>query len=103
MSGRARVRTALPFALALALAAGLLPAAAAAQDETLEPPHDRPGPAAERLLYNSFFVDRAPLDIEAGNMDLYLFGLKTEGAQDLHGAPISARQVSAQPLSKPPS
>ena len=59
--------------------------AALAQEEAYEPPHDKPGPAAERLLYNSFFVDRAPLDIEAGNMDLYLFGLKTEAAQDLRG------------------
>jgi peptide/nickel transport system substrate-binding protein len=71
-------------ALALALLAAALPSVAAAQDAP-EPPHDRPGPAAERLLYNAFFVDRAPLDIEAGNMDIYLFGLKTEAAQDLRG------------------
>ena len=75
----------LPFALGLALVATAFPAAALAQDETFEPPHDKPGPAAERLLYNSFNVERAPLDIEAGDMDLYLFGLKTEGAQDLRG------------------
>jgi peptide/nickel transport system substrate-binding protein len=56
-----------------------------AQDPPPEPPHDKPGPAAERLLYNSFFVDRAPLDIEADNLDLYLFGLKTEAARDLRG------------------
>ena len=85
MTGRTRVRTGLPFALTIVLAGSLLPAAVVAQDEGYEPPHDKPGPAAERLLYNSFFVDRAPLDIEAGNMDIYLFGLKTEGAQDLRG------------------
>ncbi len=74
--------------IVLALIAGLLPIAAMAQDdEAYQPPHDKPGPAADRLLYNSFFVDRAPLDIEAGNMDLYLFGLKTEAAQDLRGTP----------------
>jgi peptide/nickel transport system substrate-binding protein len=81
----ARARSSLAAALGLALVAGALPAGALAQDDTYEPPHDKPGPAAERLLYNSFFVDRAPLDIEAGNMDLYLFGLKTEAAQDLRG------------------
>ena len=80
-----RARTTLAAALGLALIGGALPTGSLAQDETYEPPHDKPGPAAERLLYNSFFVDRAPLDIEAGNMDLYLFGLKTEAAQDLRG------------------
>jgi peptide/nickel transport system substrate-binding protein len=70
----------------LALGA-VLPATGLAQDDpsAYEPPHDQPGPAAERLLYNSFFVDRAPLDIEADNMDLYLFGLKTEAAEELRG------------------
>lgn len=80
-----RARSPLPFALGLALVASAFPAAALAQDEAAEPPHDQPGPAAERLLYNSFFVDRAPLDIQADEMDLYLFGLKTEAAQDLRG------------------
>src|SRR6185503_13988949 len=51
--------------------------------EAYVPPHDKPGPAAERLLYNAFFVDRAPLDIENGNMDIYLYSLKTEAAQEL--------------------
>ena len=78
-------RVILGAALGLTLLAASLPAAVAAQEPASEPPHDKPGPAAERLLYNSFFVDRAPLDIEAGNMDLYLFGLKTEAAQDLRG------------------
>jgi peptide/nickel transport system substrate-binding protein len=59
---------------------------AASDGIAYEPPHDKPGPAAERLLYTQFDVDRAPLDIEAGNMDLYLFGLKTEAAQDLADA-----------------
>ncbi len=83
----AGARSILAAGLGLAVAGGLLPASSLAQDEAYQPPHDKPGPAAERLLYNSFFVDRAPLDIEAGNMDLYLFGLKTEAAQDLRGTP----------------
>jgi peptide/nickel transport system substrate-binding protein len=80
-----RAWSGLPFALGLALVATAFPAATLAQDETAAPLHDKPGPAAERLLYNSFFVDRAPLDIQADEMDLYLFGLKTEAAQDLRG------------------
>jgi peptide/nickel transport system substrate-binding protein len=81
-----RIRPAIAALAALALGSAL-PGSLLAQDEATayEPPHDRPGPAAERLLYNSFFVDRAPLDIEADNMDLYLFGLKTEAAEELRG------------------
>jgi hypothetical protein len=77
----------LASALAALTLGSALPGPLLAQDDATayEPPHDRPGPAAERLLYNSFFVDRAPLDIEADNMDLYLFGLKTEAAEELRG------------------
>lgn len=60
------------------------PASAQDGDDT-STAEERRGPAVERLLFNSFFVDRAPLDIRAGNMDLYLFGLKTEAALDLRG------------------
>jgi len=83
---RARAQRLLAAALGLALVGAAVPAAALAQDEAAQPPHDQPGPAAERLLYNSFFVDRAPLDIQADEMDIYLYGLKTEAAQDLRGA-----------------
>lgn len=84
----ARARLALVGAMGFSLIASLLPAAVLAQDaETAyQPPHENPGPAADKLLYNSYFVDRAPLDIEADRMDLYLFGLKTEAAQDLRDA-----------------
>lgn len=72
-------------ALGIAVAGSALPAGVLGQDPPYEPPHDRPGPAVERVFFNAFFVDRAPLDIQAGNMDLYLFGLKTEAAQELRG------------------
>lgn len=48
-----------------------------------EPPHDRPGPAVDRILFRSFHVDRAPLELEADNMDLYMFSLNTEAAEQL--------------------
>ena len=44
-----RAWSALPFALGVALVASAFPAAALGQDEA-EPPHDQPGPAADRLL-----------------------------------------------------
>lgn len=50
-------------------------------------PANRPGPAVDTLLFKSFFVDRAPLDLQAGNMDLYLYGLRNEAAGQLQGDP----------------
>src|SRR5262245_31586714 len=38
-----------------------------------------PGPAADVLGFSAFNVDQAPKNIQAGDMDLYLFGLKTAG------------------------
>ncbi len=52
-----------------------------------ESPHDRPGPAADRVLFRSFHVDRAPLELEAENMDLYMFSLNTEAAEQLRDDP----------------
>jgi peptide/nickel transport system substrate-binding protein len=67
----------------------------AAQD-----PSDQPGPAADTLRFNSYFVDRAPLEVQAGTMDLYLFGLRTEAAQELRDAPgVQLFQAPATSLS----
>ncbi len=65
-------------ALALVLAAS---AVVTAQD-----PSAPPGPAADTIRFNSYFVDRAPLEVQAGTMDLYLYGLRTEAAQELRDA-----------------
>jgi peptide/nickel transport system substrate-binding protein len=48
-----------------------------------EPPHDQPGPAAERVWFRSFEADRAPRELEAGSMDLYLFSLTTAAAESI--------------------
>lgn len=52
-----------------------------------QPPHDRPGPAVDRVLFRSFHVDRAPLELEAENMDLYMFSVNTEAAEQLRDDP----------------
>ncbi len=41
------------------------------------------GPAVDKLVFRAFDVDRAPRDLDAGSMDLYLFSLKTDAAQQL--------------------
>ena len=73
------------------------------------PPHEEPGPAVERLYFKAFNVDRAPLDLEAGEMDLYYFNLKiaaarelrdTEGIQ-LYEAPSSTISLILNPAPAP--
>jgi peptide/nickel transport system substrate-binding protein len=48
-----------------------------------EPPHDKPGPATDTIHFKSFHVDLAGASLQAGDMDLYLFSLKTEAARKL--------------------
>ena len=48
-----------------------------------EPPNEGPGPAADRLFFRAFDVDRAPLDLRAGEMDIYYYGLKIAAAREL--------------------
>ena len=52
-----------------------------------DPPHDRPGPAADRIQFKSFHVDLAASSVQAGDMDLYAFSLKTEAARELRDDP----------------
>ena len=86
-----------PTATSAAPAATPVPTA---QPAVYTPPHERPGPAADRVFFKSFFVDRAPLDFQNGEMDFYLFGLKTSGAAELRGEPgIRLEEAPATTLS----
>ena len=59
-----------------------------------------PGPAADRLIFSSFNVDQAPVEITQNKMDLYLYGLKAAGAEDLAGAEgVRVIQAPASTLS----
>ncbi|MBA2277570.1 MAG: hypothetical protein H0W06_07370, partial [Chloroflexia bacterium] len=55
------------------------------------------GPRAERLTFSAFNVDQAPLNIANGDMDLYLFGLKTAAARDLEVQPNSGVRLINAP------
>ena len=58
------------------------------------------GPAAERLLFSSFNVDQAPLEIADDKMDLYLYGLKAAGAEEIAGVDgVRVIQAPASTLS----
>ena len=80
-------------ALMVGLVVGLelAPAVLAQTPEEYQPPHQRPGPASDRILFQSFHVDLAGKAIQAGDMDLYEFSLKTEAArqlQDVQGVKV---------------
>jgi peptide/nickel transport system substrate-binding protein len=76
--------------LAAAASLGIAPALAGtiARDVSVVRAQEaRVGPAADVLTFAAYNVDQAPLNIANGDMDLYLFGLKASGAQDLAGSP----------------
>ncbi|MBM3947007.1 MAG: hypothetical protein FJ315_06375, partial [SAR202 cluster bacterium] len=79
-------RSALRAGLAL-MAVLLVGGTVLAQGGSYQPPHNRPGPATDRLRFRAFHVDVAPQEIQAGSMDFYEFSLKTEAARDLKGKP----------------
>ena len=86
------------IALLAILAVALdLPPSIFAQSDDYQPPHDRPGPAADRIFFKSFHVDLAGASIRAGDMDMYVFSLKTEAARSLGDA--SGIQVFEAPAS----
>ncbi|HEU5432444.1 MAG TPA: ABC transporter substrate-binding protein [Thermomicrobiales bacterium] len=99
--------TALGLTPALARTLALDPAVALAAPVTVSatpaagPGKGAIGPASDILSYASFNVDQAPLEIQAGKMDLYLYGLKTAGAKDLAANPkgVSLIETPASTLS----
>ena len=52
-----------------------------------DPPHEKPGPASDRILFQAVHTDIAPATLRAGDIDLYTFSLKTEAASKLQGVP----------------
>ena len=64
------------------------------------PPHDRPGPATDTINFSAFDVDIASRELEAGAMDMYIFGLKIPAAQRLEdNADITVYQAPATMIS----
>ena len=65
-----------------------------------EPPHSQPGPAVDRIYFKGFHQDIAPASLERGDMDMYIYGLKTLAAEQLADTPgINMYQAPATSLS----
>ncbi|MEK7848706.1 MAG: ABC transporter substrate-binding protein, partial [Chloroflexota bacterium] len=86
----------------------LVPLAVSAQ-KGYTPPHQKPGPAAERLRFQAVHVDIAPASLRKGDLDFYLYSLKKEAAAALKGAagvrgyeaPASTRSLILNPAPAP--
>ena len=64
------------------------------------PPHDQPGPATDTINFSAFDVDIASRELEAGAMDMYIFGLKIPAAQRLEdNADVTVYQAPATMIS----
>jgi peptide/nickel transport system substrate-binding protein len=94
--GRLSRRRFVQEAVALGVAAPLAAALARNPATALAAFQDEPtGPAADKLLFSSFNVDQAALNIQNNDMDIYLFGLKTAAAKDLEANGQGVRLITA--------
>jgi len=73
------------------------------------PPHDKPGPAADRLIFKKVDQDLAPKLIERGDIDIYLYNLKVSTAYEylksekvrIYEAPSSMISILMNPAPAP--
>lgn len=94
-----RLKMAL-LVIALLVGLELAPGVLAQSPDDYQPPHDRPGPASERIQFQSFHVDLAGQSLQNGDMDFYLFSLKTEAARQLQDSTdITMYQAPATSIS----
>src|SRR5689334_7197302 len=76
---------------------------------TYTSPTDKPGPAVDKLLFKAFNLDRAPLDLQVGEMDMYYYNLKIAAARQLRDnkkvqlfeAPANTLSLILNPASAP--
>lgn len=64
-----------------------------------ESPHELPGPAVDTLVFRAFDVDRAPLDLLAGEMDIYYYNLKISAAKELKDEDVRLYESPATTIS----
>jgi peptide/nickel transport system substrate-binding protein len=93
-AGRISRRQLMQRAAALGLSAPMISLLARQPEVLAAQEASAPGPAADVVTFSAYNVDQAPLNIQNDDMDIYLFGLKTAGAQSLDGND-SVRLVNA--------
>lgn len=117
MNRRAFIARAFGLGLSAPAIGALLrdPLLAGAQDATPDAGSGSPtggakvGAAADTITFGAYNVDQAPLNVENGDIDAYLFGLKTAGANSLEGnedvnlidAPASTLSLILNPAPAP--
>ncbi|MEM4311898.1 MAG: ABC transporter substrate-binding protein [Nitrososphaerales archaeon] len=55
--------------------------------QAYEPPHNKKGPAVDKILFKAFAIEIAPTALEKGDIDLYIFSLRTQEAKALIAKP----------------
>ena len=81
----------------------------AQQQQSYQPPHQKPGPATDQIQFKSFTVDIAPTAIQGNQMDFYAFALRTSAAKGLlvrsdiklYRAPASTIAIILNPAPAP--
>ncbi len=48
-----------------------------------QPPHSKPGPAVDKLVFRASAQEQAPLELEKGDIDMYIFPLRVTTAREL--------------------
>jgi Predicted solute binding protein len=59
------------------------------------PPHTQPGPATERIVGKSVPLAQAGSAVKAGDIDVYIFGMRASQAVPLKGDPSVALYTAA--------
>ncbi len=101
LSRRRFIQHAVAAGLSTSTAAAMLthPAAARSALAGIQGAPAAVGPALDSLIFSSFNVDQAPLQIQNGEMDLYLFGLKIDAARQLAESAPEAIELIEAPAS----
>ena len=91
------------------LAPALFLLLAAPSNGVAQPPYQSQGPAADTINFRAFAVEIAAKELEAGEMDMYLFSLKNPSAEKLkanpdatvYEAPASTLSIVLNPAQAP--
>ncbi|MBI2184374.1 MAG: hypothetical protein HYU39_05380 [Thaumarchaeota archaeon] len=80
-----------------------------AQAVSYRPPHDKPGPALDKVTFRAFAQEIVPPALEKGDMDLYIFPLRITTAREMTGkqgvellkAPANTLSILVNPAPAP--